>query len=95
MNRAFFQTQARFLMANRRRFIDWAEGDNHQITGAGLDEFHNLFVLITPYYQRLSWIARRRPVWYRQAQMSLDASDRCFGLSPYRKMFSRFPSARD
>jgi hypothetical protein len=69
----FFQTRARFLKANQQRFAEWGEANNHRITGAGLDEFHDLFVLFSRYYGRLGWFSKRRPVWYRQEQLSRDA----------------------
>jgi len=32
-----------------QRFTDWGEAANHRIVGAGLEEFHDLFVLISSY----------------------------------------------
>ena len=46
MTPPFFQARAQFLRANRQRFTDWGEANNHRITGARLDGFHDLFVLI-------------------------------------------------
>jgi hypothetical protein len=90
MNPPFFQTRAKFLKANRERFAGWGEANNHRITGAGLDEFHDLFVSMCSYYQRLSWISEKRPIWYRRAQLSNDTCDRWLGQTPYGKMFSKF-----
>ena len=92
MTSQFFQTRASFLRANRRRFSDWGEANNHRITGAGLEEFHNLFVLISSYEQRLRWISKTKPVWYRQEQLIRDACDRWLGRTPYGKQFSKFAS---
>jgi hypothetical protein len=58
--------------------------------GAGLDEFHGLFVLMSAYYGRLRWISKRKPIWYRRKQLSATACDRLFGHTPYGKMFSKF-----
>lgn len=90
MTPQFFQTRAQFLRANRERFTDWGEATNHRITGAGLDEFHNLFILISSYYGRLRWVSKPKPIWYRQKQLSRDACDRWLGHTPYGKMFSKF-----
>ena len=92
MNPQFFQTRASFFMANRQRFSGWGEANNYRITGAGLEEFHNLFILISSYEQRLRWISKRRPVWYRREQLTRDACDRWLGRSPYGKRFSKFAS---
>jgi hypothetical protein len=86
----FFQARARFLKANRERFTEWGEANNHRIVGADLDEFHSLFVLMCAYYGRLRWISKRKPVWYRREQLSADACDRWFGHTPYGKMFGKF-----
>ena len=90
----FFQTRAKFLKANQQRFTDWGEADNHRIAGASLDEFHDLFVLISSYYQRLRWISKRKPIWYRWDQLMADAGDRFIGRTPYGKMFSPLSGLR-
>ncbi len=90
MSPQFFQARAKYLKANQQRFTDWGEADNHRITGAGLDEFPDLFVLFSSYYGRLSWTRKPKSVWYRQQQLSHDACDRFLGRTPYGKMFSRF-----
>jgi hypothetical protein len=94
MSPQIFKTRAKFLKANQKRFTDWGEADNHRITGAGLDEFHSLFVATSSYDQRLRWMAGPKSIWYRQEQLSRDTSDRWFGRSPYGKLFSKFPPQR-
>jgi len=93
MSPKFFRTRAKFLKANQERFADWGEADNHQITGAGLDEFHSLFVATSSYYSRMSWIYKPKPTWYRLEQLSTDSCDRWLGRTPYGKMFSKFQIA--
>jgi len=95
MSPHFFQARLRFLKASRQRFTDWGEANNHRIVGASLDEFHGLFVLLSDYYGRRRWISRKRPVWYRQEQLSNDACDRWLGRTPYGKMFSKFSKYRE
>jgi hypothetical protein len=90
MSPQFFQTRARFLRASQQRFTNWGEANNHQRVGAALSEFHELFVVMTSYHQRLRWIRKPKPVWYRQQQLSRDRSDRWFGHTPYGRMFSEF-----
>jgi hypothetical protein len=94
MNPDFFQTRARFLTANKERFTGWGEANNHCITGAGLAEFHALFVDMSSYYQRLRWVSPQKPVWYRQNQLSTDACDRFVGVTPYGKLFSKIAAMR-
>src|SRR6266705_1047260 len=94
MTPQFFQTRLKFLQASQQRFTDWGEADNHRRVGAALDEFHDLFVLMTSYYQRRRWISRAKPIWYRQTQLSNDRSDRWFGHTPYGRMFSPFSKYR-
>ena len=77
------------MKANQQRFTDWGEAANHRIVGAGLEEFHDLFVLISSYHQRLRWVSRQRPIWYRQEQLNADTCDRFLGRTPYGKMFRR------
>ena len=76
MTAEFFQARAGFLKANQQRFAEWGEANNHRITGAGLDEFHNLFVVISSYHQRLRWISKPKSVWYRREQLSRAAVER-------------------
>ncbi len=65
MSPLFYQTRARFLRASQQRFTDWDEANNHRRVGAALSEFHNLFVVMSGYYQRLRWIKKPKPIWYR------------------------------
>jgi hypothetical protein len=95
MTPQYFQTRAKFLKANRQRFTDWGEANNHRITGAGLDEFPDLFILMSSYHQRLRWISKPKPIWYRQEQLSRDACDRWLGRTPYGKLFSKFASLQE
>ena len=94
MSPQFFQTRLKFLHASQQRFTEWGEADNHRRVGAALEEFYDLFVLITSYYQRLHWIRRVRPIWYRQTQLSNDSCDRWLGLTPYGRLFSPFSKYR-
>jgi len=94
MTAQFFQTRFKFLQASQQRFTDWGEADNHRRVGAAIDEFHDLFVLITSFPQRLRWISRAKPVWYRRTQLSNDRADRWFGHTPYGRMFSPFSKYR-
>jgi hypothetical protein len=95
MSTQFFQTRARFLKASQQRFTDWGEANNYRRVGAALDEFHDLFVLISSCYGRLSWISRAKPIWYRQQQLSRDACDRWFGYTPYGRLFSKLSQYRE
>jgi hypothetical protein len=90
MSAEFFKTRTRFLRASQQRFKDWGEDNNHQRVGGALSEFHDLFVVISSYYQRLRWIKKPKPIWYRQEQLLKDSSDRWFGHTPYGRMFSKF-----
>ena len=94
MTRQFFQTRLKFLQASQQRFTDWGEADNYRRVGGALDEFHDLFVLITSYYQRRRWTSKAKPIWYRQSQLSNDRCDRWFGHTPYGRMFSPFSKYR-
>src|SRR5438093_9523455 len=87
MTPQFFQTRARFLRASQQRFTDWGEANNHRRVGAALEEFHDLFVLMSSYYGRRRWISKAKPVWYRQQQLSHDACDRWLGHTPYGRTF--------
>ena len=95
MSSRFYQTRARFLLASQQRFTAWGEANNHRRVGAGLSEFHDLFVLMSSYYQRLRWIKKPKPIWYRQEQLSRDRSDRWLGHTPYGRMFSKFSKYRE
>ncbi len=90
MSPLFYQARAGFLRASQQRFTDWGEANNYRRVGAALSEFYDLFVVMSAYYQRLRWIAKPKPVWYRQEQLLRDSSDRCFGHTPYARMFSKF-----
>src|SRR5947209_3107862 len=90
MSPGFFKARVEFLRASQQRFTDWGEAGNHRRVGAALDEFHDLFVLITCYYGRRHWTERRKPIWYRQKQLSEDSCDRWLGHTPYGKKFSKF-----
>ena len=94
MSPLFFQTRARFLRASQQRFTDWGEANNHQRVGAALSEFHDLFVVMSSYHQRLRWVKKPKPIWYRQEQLSRDRSDHWFGHTPYGRMFSKFTKYR-
>ena len=89
MNPLFYQTQARFLRASRKRFADWGEANNHRQVGGAMSEFHELFVLGSSYYKRLRWIRGKKPIYYRRAQLVEDTCDRMLGRTPYGKMFSK------
>ena len=95
MTPLFFQTRARFLVASQERFAGWGEGANHRRVGGALSEFFDLFVLVSSYYGRLRWAYKKRPIWYRQEQLSHDACDRFLGHTPYGRMFSRLSKYRD
>ena len=95
MGPLFFQTRARFLHSSQQRFTDWGEANNHRRVGAALEEFYDLFVLMSSYYERVRWISRRKPVWYRQRQLVNDSCDRCIGHTPYGRMFSMFSKYRE
>ncbi len=90
----FFRMKARFLRDSQQRFTDWGEADNYRRVGAAIEEFYDLFVLMSSYYGRRQWMYRRKPVWYRQEQLSNDACDRLIGHTPYGKMFSKFSKYR-
>ena len=90
MSPQFYQTRAQFLRASQQRFTDWSEADNHRRVGAALGEFHDLFVVMSSYYQRLRWMRKAKPIWYRQEQLSRDSCDRWLGHTPYGRMFSNF-----
>jgi hypothetical protein len=45
MNPLFYQTQAKFLRASRKRFADWGEANNHRQVGGAISEFNALFVV--------------------------------------------------
>jgi hypothetical protein len=94
MTPLFFQTRARFLSASQQRFTNWGEADNYRRVGAALEEFHDLFVLISPYYQRRRWMSKPKPIWYRQKQLVNDSCDRWLGRTPFGKMFSPFSKYR-
>jgi hypothetical protein len=93
MHSDFIQTKERFLRASQQRFTNWGEADNHRRVGAALEEFHDLFVLMSSYYQRRRWIEKSKPVWYRQKQLSRDICDRFLGRSSYGRLFSKFGRA--
>jgi len=87
MSPLFYQTKRNFLRASQERFTDWGEADNNRRVGAAIEEFHDLFVVYSSYFQRIHWMRKPKPVWYRQAQMSADMCDRFLGKTPYGKMF--------
>ena len=90
MGPQFFQTKANFLRASQQRFTDWGEANNHQRVGAAIEEFYSLFVVHSSYFQRLRWMRKPKPVWYRQAQLVADSCDRWLGKTPYGKMVCFF-----
>jgi len=90
MGPQFFQTKRNFLRASQRRFTAWGEANNHRRVGAAIEEFHQLFVVHSSYFQRVRWMLKPKPVWYRQAQIIADSVDRWFGKSPYGKMVCFF-----
>lgn len=94
MSPQFYQTRVRFLRASQRRFTGWGEAANHRRVGAALGEFHDLFVGAS-YFQRLRWVKRSKPIWYRQKQLLRDSSDRWLGHTPYGRMFSKFGKYRE
>jgi hypothetical protein len=94
MNPLFYQTQARFLQASRKRFADWGEANNHRQVGGALSEFHDLFVVGSSYDGRLRWAREKKPIYYRQAQLVEDTCDRMLGRTPYGKMFSKLTEYR-
>jgi hypothetical protein len=94
MNPLFYQTQAKFLQASRKRFADWGEANNHRQVGGAISEFRELFVVDSSYYERLRWIRGKKPIYYRQAQLVEDLCDRMLGRTPYGKMFSRLTKYR-
>ncbi|MEY2428231.1 MAG: hypothetical protein QOJ40_1116 [Verrucomicrobiota bacterium] len=49
---------------------------------------------MSSYYQRLRWMCKPKPVWYRQEQLNRDACDRWLGHTPYGRMFSKFARNR-
>jgi len=89
MHSDLIQTKARFLRASEQRFTDWGEADNYRRVGAALDEFHDLFVVMSSFYERLRWIKKPKPIWYRQEQLSRDACDRFLGHTAYGRLFSK------
>ncbi len=95
MSPLFFQTRSKFLRASRQQFSDWGDANNHRRVGAALSEFHDLFVVMSSYQQRLRWIKKPKPTWYRQEQLSRDRAERWFGLTPYGRMFSKFAKYRE
>ena len=95
MNPQFFKTRARFLIASQRRFTDWGEANNYRRVGAALIEFHDLFVIMSSYYERLRWMYKPKPVGYRREQLCRDACDRWLGHTPYGRMFSKFTKYRE
>ena len=94
MNPLFNQTRAKFLQASRKRFADWGEANNHRQVGGAMSEFHELFVVGSSYYERLRWIRREKPTYYREAQLVKDMCDRMLGRTPFGKMFSKSPKHR-
>jgi hypothetical protein len=94
MNPLFYQTRTKFLQASRKRFADWGEASNHRQVGGGISEFHELFVVNSSCYERLRWIRRKKPIYYRQAQLVEDLCDRMLGRTPYGKMFSKLAKYR-
>jgi hypothetical protein len=94
MHSLFYQTRARFLQASRKRFAGWGEANNHRQIGAALSEFHALFVVGSSYYERRRWIGRKKPIYYRQAQLGEGICDRMLGRTPYGKMFSKLSQCR-
>ena len=89
MNPLFYQTRARFLQASRKRFAGWGEANNHRQVGGAMSEFHELFVVASSSYGRLRWVRRKKPIYYRRAQLGEDTCDRTLGRTPYGKMFSK------
>ena len=89
MTSLFYQTQARFLQASKKRFANWGEANNHRQVGGAISEFHELFVVYSSYYGRLRWIRGKKPIYYRQRQVIEDGCDRMLGRTPYGKMFSK------
>ena len=89
MNPLFYQTQAKFLRASRKRFADWGEANNHRQMGSAISEFNALFVVNSSCYERLRWVRRKKPIYYRQRQLTEDCCDRMLGRTPYGKMFSK------
>ena len=89
MSEIFFETRAKFLQASRKRFAGWGEANNHRQTGAAIEEFHDLFVIASSYCDRLRWMHKPKPIWYRQQQLNRDRCDQWIGHTPYGKMFSR------
>ena len=87
---SLYGARARFIRASDRRFADWGKGGSHRKTGAALQEFHDLFVLTSSYYQRLKWLAPKKQVWYRTRQVCHDQCERYFGSTPYGKMVRAF-----
>jgi hypothetical protein len=94
VNPLFYQTQAKFLRASRKRFADWGEANNHRQVGGALSEFHELFVVDASFYERLRWIQGKKPIYYRQAQLVEDVCDRMLGRTPYGKMLSKLTKYR-
>ena len=90
MSPLFYKARAKFLRASRKRFADWGEASNHRQVGGAISEFHDLFVVTSSYYERLRWIHRKKPIWYRQRQLIEDGCDRMLGRTPYGKRFSKF-----
>ena len=88
------QTRAKFLQASRRRFADWGEASNHRQVGGAISEFHELFVVASSYNERLRWIRRKKPIYYRQEQLGEGICDRMLGRTPYGKMFSKLRQYR-
>jgi len=89
MNPLFYQAQGTFLRASRKRFADWGEANNHRQVGGAISEFNALFVVNSSYYERLRWIHRKKPIYYRQRQLIEDCCDRMLGRTPYGKMFCK------
>jgi len=83
------QTRAKFLQASRKRFADWGEANNHRQVGGAISEFYEIFVVGSSYYERLRWIRRKKPIYYRQARLVDYMCDRMLGRTPFGKMFSK------
>ena len=88
------QTRAKFLQASRKRFADWGEANNHRQVGGAISEFYEIFVVGSSYYERLRWTRRKKPIYYRQAQLVEDLCDQMLGRTPYGKMFSKLHVVR-
>ena len=94
MSPLFYQTQAKFLQASRKRFADWGEASNHRQVGGAISEFYELFAVSSTYYGRLRWVRGKKPIYYRRAQLGQDTCDRMLGRTPYGRMFSKLTQYR-